>query len=90
MAGTGPLYTSISQISSINSLTYVQKQDYTKSWNTYRSIELYNSNVSTQHGLGNADIDYWKYTNYTEIAAYQTGQIMFVTYLGYTSTVQKN
>ena len=90
MACTGPLYTSINQISSINSLTYLQKQDYTRSWNTFRTIELYNSNVSTQRSLGNATIRYWNYANYDEISAYQTGQIMFVTYLGYTTTVQKN
>ena len=90
MACTGPLYTSISQISSIKSLTYLQKQDYTRSWNTFRTIELYNSNVSTQRSLGNVDLEYWKYANYQEIAAYQTGEIMFVTYLGYTNGVQKN
>jgi len=90
MACTGPLYTSINQISTINSLTFSQKQDYTRSWNTFRSIELYNSNVSTQRGLGNADLEYWKYKNYDEISAYQTGEIMFFTYLGYGNTVQKN
>jgi hypothetical protein len=51
---------------------------------------LYNSNVSTQRSLGNTTIEYWKYANYEEIAAYQTGEIMFVTYLGYTNGVQKN
>jgi len=90
MACTGPLYTSISQISTINSLSYVQKQDYTRSWNTFRSIELYNSNVSTQRSLGNVGLEYWKYNNYEEISDYQTGEIMFFTYLGYVGTVQKN
>jgi len=90
MASLGPLYTGINQISTIKSLTYSQKQDYTTSWNTFRMIELYNSNVSTQHSLGNIDLPYWEYSSYTEIEAYQTGAIMFATYLGYSTIVQKN
>ena len=87
---SGPLYVGINQISTITSLTYAQKQDYTTSWNTFRTIELYNSNVSTQHGNGMLTVSYYDYTNYKEYAAYQTGASLFVTYLGYSTFVQKN
>ena len=92
--GTGPLYITykqlLSQSSTIKALTYSQVNDYSKSWDIFRMTELYNSNVSTQHGNGNLKPFYYQFQNYTEVSKYTVGQSLYYTYLGYSTIVQKN
>jgi hypothetical protein len=84
------LDTCFSAISSIQSTTYSQLQDYAASWNTFRSVELYNSNISTQRGNGNKSLNYYQFFSQTEKAAYNTGAVLFFTYLQYSTIVEKN
>ena len=83
-------FTDAKYISGITALTYSQKQDYTKSWNTFRTVELYNSNVSTLHDQGNTSVSYWKFASSEDISYYKTGALLYYQYLGYSSIVQKN
>lgn len=83
--GSGPLCTCFNQIQGIQSLYYGQLQDYATSWEMFRRVELYNSNVSTTH-TGT----YWKFANSEDFTYYRQGAILFATYLGYSTIVEKN
>ncbi len=87
--GSGPLCTCFSDIN-IQGLYYAQRQDYAASWELFRRVELYNSNVSTQRGEGNTTLNYWQFETNEEQTLYRQGGFLFAYYLGYTSTVQKN
>lgn len=83
--GTGPLCTCFNQIQGIQSMYYGQLQDYATSWEMFRRVELYNSNVSTTK-TGT----YWKFNNSEDFTLYRQGAILFTTYLGYSTIVQKD
>ena len=83
--GTGPLCTCFNQIQGIQSMYYGQLQDYATSWEMFRRVELYNSNVSTTR-TGT----YWKFNNSEDFNYYRQGAILFATYLGYSTIVEKN
>jgi len=84
------LCTCFTSLSNITSLNYKQKKEYTTGWETFRRVELYNSNVSTLHGQGNSRPGYWQFINSTEQTDYKIGQSLFFQYLGFSNTVQKN
>jgi len=90
MSTSCSLCTCFTSLSTITSLNYKQKREYTNGWETFRRIELYNSNVSTLHGQGDPNPTYWQYVSATEQADYKIGQTLFFQYLGYSNTVQKN
>jgi hypothetical protein len=78
------------KVATINSMTYNQLQDYTKAWNMFRAVESYNSNISTQRGQGNKTLNYYQFTSQDDASSYRTGTNLFFTYLGISTTVQKN
>jgi hypothetical protein len=90
MSTSCSVFSCFTSLSNIKSLNYKQKQEYTYSWETFRRIELYNSNVSTLHGKGDSGPTYWQFINSTEQADYKIGQSLFFQYLGFSNTVQKN
>ena len=77
-------------MSTIQSLSYAQKIDYTTSWDMFSRVELYNSNVSTLHGQGDLRPSYWKFSSSEDISYYKTGALLHFQYLGYSTIVQKN
>lgn len=91
MSGSNfPLLTCFPSISPVKSLTYAQYQDNLYAWNTFRTVELYNSNISTQRGQGNKVLNYYQFFNQTEKAAYNTGAVLYFTYLNYSTIVSKD
>ncbi len=89
--GQSPLCRCFVDISGVQSLYYNQYREYATSWELFRRVELYNSNVSTQKGLGTAsNISYWQFGNNEEYTLYRQGAILFSTYAGYSTIVQKN
>lgn len=56
----------------------------------FRTVELYNSNISTQHANGNVTLQYYRFESYNDQIEYTIGQSMYYTYLGYSTIVQKN
>ncbi len=88
--GNGPLCQCFSNVANLKSLSFVQLQDYTGAWETYRRVELYNSNVSTLRGSGATGCNYYQFFSQTEQAAYRTGASLFFQYLGVSTSVQKN
>ena len=89
--GTGPLCTCFNQIQGIQSMYYGQLQDYAASWEMFRRVELYNSNVSTNRGQGGTGgLGYWKFINTEDHSLYRQGAVLFATYLGYSTIVEKN
>jgi len=87
---TGPLGVCFQEISSIKGLYYTQRQNYAESWEIFRRVELYNSNVSTIRSQGNLDATYWQFDNTDSLSSYRGGANLFYTYLGYSTIVQKN
>ena len=84
------LDTCFKSLSSINSVSYNQRESYRNAWNSFRTVELYNSNISTQRGEGNTNAIYYQFPS-TEIQAqYKEGQSMFYYYFGYSNVVKKN
>ena len=77
-------------ISGVQSLYYAQFQDYAASWEYFRRVELYNSNVSTMRSAGNTSEQYWQFQTSEDFTLYRQGALLFATYLNYTTPVQKN
>jgi hypothetical protein len=88
--GTGPLCTCFTDLSGVKWLTYSQKQDYTDSWEMFRRVELYNSNVSTLRSEGDKSLNYLQFESCEENTFYKQGAFLYATYLGYSTIVQKN
>jgi hypothetical protein len=89
-SNTSPLDKCFVDISGIQGFYYGQLQDYATSWELFRRVELYNSNVSTQRGQGNSNVQYWQFKQAEELTYYRQGAILFATYAGYSTPVQKN
>jgi hypothetical protein len=88
--GTGPLCTCFSQVSSIQGLYYGQYQDYAASWELFRRVELYNSNVSSLRGEGDKSLSYWQFKTNEDLTLYRQGAFLYSQYLGYSTIVHKN
>ena len=84
------LNTCFTQISTISALYYGQYQEYATSWEYFRRVVLYNSNVSTLRGDGDKNASYWKFVTSEDLTYYRQGGILFSTYLGYTTSIEKN
>lgn len=69
---------------------YGQYQDLATAWETFRRIELYNSNVSTLRGDGYSDVNYYQFVTNQEQTFYRQGGTLFFTYLNYSTIVEKN
>ena len=59
-------------------LTFKQYRQYTTAVNMFRTVELYNSNVSTLRGNGNTGLSYYTFTSNTDEANYTMGQYLLV------------
>ena len=77
-------------VSGFRGMTPIQFRIYKDAWNTFNRVQSYNSNISTQRGNGNTSLSYYQFFNNQERTLWRQGQTLFVTYLGYTSTIQKN
>lgn len=84
------LNTCFNSLSTINSLAYNQRNEYKAAWNSFQTVELYNSNVSTLRGQGNNSIMYYQYPTCQAQTQYRQGAALFFYYLGYSDIVQKN
>lgn len=69
----------VGQSSTIKSLTYVQLRNEANAWETFRRIQLYNSNAST------LSLPTYQFKNYTEKSQYASGANLYFYYLGYVS-----
>ena len=87
---SNPLTTCFNQLDTIHSLSYNQRYEYKAAWNSFQTVELYNSNVSTQHGNGDKTPMYYQYSTCEAQTQYKQGAALFQYYLGYTTIVQKN
>jgi hypothetical protein len=90
MSNTSPLNVCFTELSTIQSMYYNQYNELATSWELFRRVELYNSNVSTLRGNGDLGYTYWTFANSEERSYYRQGAALFYQYLGYTSTIQKN
>jgi hypothetical protein len=86
----GMLNTCFNSLSSIQSVSYNQRYNYKIAWDSFRTIELFNSNVSTQRGQGNKNLNYYQFSNTQGQTEYKQGASLFYYYLGYVDTVKKN
>ena len=84
------LNTCFSSLSTIKSVSYNQQLSYKNAWDRFRLAELYNSNVSTQRGQGNAAINYYQFPSTEAQAEYKQGASLFYYHYGYSNTVKKN
>ena len=78
--------TFLGQTSSIKSLTYSQLREEKVSWETFRQVQLFNSNASTLYAQGTPS-PYYQYRDSTEKIRYSQGSVLFAYYLGYTSSI---
>lgn len=90
MTSNDGLYTCFVDISGIQSMYYGQLQDYKDSWETFRRVELYNSNISTIRAGGNTSLTYWQFQSFEDQTLYKQGAQLFAYYIGYSTIVQKN
>jgi hypothetical protein len=90
MSSNNPLNTCFSDLSTITSTYYGQYIQYATSWETFRRVELYNINVSTQRAGGNSNITYYQFFSNQEKTYYNEGAGLFFSKLGFSTTVQKN
>jgi hypothetical protein len=77
-------------LSSIQGVSYNQRQAYRMAWDSFRTVEIYNSNVSTQRGEGNINATYYQFPSSESQSQYKEGQSLFYYYLGYSNVVKKN
>jgi len=83
------LNTCFNSLSTIQGVSYNQRHVYKSSWDTFKMVELYNSNISTLRSGGNTTAQYYQYSSEQSINQYKQGASMFYYYLGYTDIVQK-
>lgn len=88
--GSSPLCTCFNNVPGIKFMYYGQYTDLATGWETFRRIELYNSNVSTLRGQGNTDLNYYQFVTNQEQSYYRQGGVLFFTYLNYSTIVEKN
>jgi hypothetical protein len=75
-------------------MSFGQNAKYETAWNTFRRIQLFNSNVSTLRASGDNTIRYYTFPTQNEILTFQQGQFLHFQSLPYLSTlwrtVEKN
>lgn len=54
------------------------KIKYQDDWNTYNRIQTVNSNISTLRSIGDKAQNYYTYSSYDELIAFQLGQYLHV------------
>jgi hypothetical protein len=87
----GPLYICFNQLgSNVQQMYYGQYRDLAASWTFFQRVELYNSNVSTQRGMGSQTATYYQFVDNEELTLYRQGASLYTYYLGYSTFVQKN
>lgn len=87
----GPLDVCFQNLSTLQQMNYSQRFEYSTAWNTFRRVEFFNSNVSTQRGEGAVGyLPYYQFVTLEEKNYYRQGATLFATYLGYTQTVAPN
>jgi hypothetical protein len=84
------LNTCFSSLSTINRVSYSQQYIYRTSWDRFRLAEIYNSNVSTQRGQGNKNLNYYQFPSTESQIEYRQGGLLFYQYVGYSTIVKKN
>jgi len=84
------LYYCFNALSSIQSVSYNQRHSIKIAWDTFRTVELYNSNVSTQRSFGNMSLSYYQFPTTESQVDYKQGGSMFFYYLGFSNVVNKN
>lgn len=52
------------------------KIEYQQAWNTYNTVQLFNSNISTLRGAGDKTWTYYTFTSYDESSAFTVGQYL--------------
>ncbi len=83
-----PLDICFGALSTLQQLTYSQKYQYSTAWDTFRRVEFFNSNVSTQRGQGAVGyLPYYQFITLQEKNFYNQGATLFASYLGFTQTV---
>lgn len=87
---SSPLCVCFNSISTVQGVSYAQLQDYALSWELFRRVELYNSNISTLRAGGASNKSYWQFPTCEDRTLYNQGASLFITYLGYSTIVQKN
>lgn len=84
------LDTCFNSLSSIRSVSYNQRESYRAAWDSFRKVEIYNSNISTQRGGGDTNATYYQFITTQSQSQYKEGQSMFYYYFGYSNVVKKN
>lgn len=79
-----------SSLSTIKSVSYSQYTEKRTAWETFRTVELYNSNISTQRGAGNKSLIYYQFLSSESQTYYRKGSLLFFSELGYNTIVEKN
>ena len=59
-------------------LTFMQYNDYSNAVNIFRTVEAFNSNVSTMRATGNKGLSYYTFKSSTEETNYTRGQYLLV------------
>ena len=59
-------------------LTFIQYRQYTTAVNMFRTVEAYNSNVSTLRGNGTIGLSYYTFTSTTDESDYTMGRYILV------------
>lgn len=63
-------------LSGIKGLTPIQFRIYKDAWNTFNTVQAYNSNISTLRAGGNKKLNYYQYYDQNERNQYRTGQML--------------
>jgi len=63
-------------LSGFTPLSDSQVYQYRNDWNTFERIQAFNSNVSTQHALGNLNVYYYTYVSNAEKNSFTKGQLL--------------
>ena len=77
-------------LSTIKSVSYSQLKEAKTAWETFRTVELYNSNISTQRGTGNKSLIYYQFLSTESQTYYRKGSLLYFSELGYNTIVEKN
>lgn len=84
------LNTCFTDLSGVQALTYRQVNEYSFSWLTFQRVEIYNAQVSTMRANGDTSINYWQFETNEGLTNYRLGAVLWATYAGYSTIVQKN
>ena len=63
-------------LSGFRGMSPIQFRIYKDAWNTYNTVQSYNSNISTLRHAGNKSLFYYQYVNSAEMTQYKQGQFL--------------